>query len=147
MTDGIDTRVLAVLLWPSAAMLAAMLAVIAWAGYLTVVAPGDLRGPYIVLLLFQSFAASTGYAQRARRGHFDQLLAGPPSRLRFAVTHALISTAVGAVAWTTISVLDAIGAGGRSASRRRRSPRSSTFRRSRGPCPSHFPDTRRVWCG
>jgi hypothetical protein len=112
MTDGIDTRVLAVLLWPSAAMLAAMLAVIAWAGYLTVVAPGDLRGPYIVLLLFQSFAASTGYAQRARRGHFDQLLAGPPSRLRFAVTHALISTAVGAVAWTTISVLDAIGAGG-----------------------------------
>lgn len=112
MTAGIDARALAVLLRPSPAMLSTLLALAAWAGYLTVTAPGDLRGPYIVLLLCQSFAASTGYGPRARRGHFDQLLAGRLSRLRFAATHALISGAVGAIAWTLIGALDALGGGG-----------------------------------
>jgi hypothetical protein len=112
MTDSVDARALSVLLRPSAAMLLAMLALVAWAGYLTVTAPDDLRGPYVVLLLCQSFAASTGYAPRARRGHFDQLLAGRPSRLRFAVTHALTSAALGGVSWAAISVIDALGAGG-----------------------------------
>ena len=93
-------------------MLLAMLALVAWAGYLTVTAPDDLRGPYVVLLLCQSFAASTGYAQRARRGHFDQLIAGRPSRLRLADTHALTSAALGGVSWAAISVIDALGAGG-----------------------------------
>ena len=112
MTRSIDARALAVLLRPSAAMYLAFMAVIVWAGYLTVTAPDDLRGPYVVLLLCQSFAASTGYAQRARRGHFDQLLAGRPSRLRFAATHALMSAAGGVAAWVTVSVLDALGGGG-----------------------------------
>jgi len=111
MTD-VDARALSVLLRPSAAMLSAMLALVAWAGYLTVTAPDDLRGPYVVLLLCQSFAASTGYAPRARRGHFDQLLAGHPSRLRFAVTHALTSAALGGLSWAAISVIDALGGGG-----------------------------------
>lgn len=112
MTDGIDLRALAVMLRPSAAMVLALVTLAGWAGYLTVTAPGDLRGPYIVLLLCQSFAASTGYAQRARRGHFDQVLAGRVSRLRFAAAHALISAVVGAIAWVAISVLDALGGGG-----------------------------------
>lgn len=113
MTDGIDARALAALLRPSAAMLMTLVALTTWAGYLTITAPGDLRGPYIVLLLCQSFGASTGYGPRARRGHFDQLLAGRSSRLRFATTHALMSSAVGAIAWTVIGVLDALGGGGR----------------------------------
>jgi hypothetical protein len=112
MTEGIDTRALAVLLRPSPALVVAMLALIAWAGYLTVTAPDDLRGPYVVMLLCQSFAASTGYAHRARRGHFDQLLAGRPSRARFAVTHALMSASLGAVSWAAISTIDALGGGG-----------------------------------
>ena len=112
MNHGVDARALAVLLRPSPAVLLAFVALIVWAGYLTVTAPGDLRGPYIVLLLCQSFAASTGYAMRARRGHFDALLAGRLSRTRFAVTHASISAALGAVVWSTISVLDALGGGG-----------------------------------
>jgi hypothetical protein len=40
------------------------------------------------------------------------LLAGRPSRLRFAVTHALTSAALGGVSWAAISVIDALGAGG-----------------------------------
>jgi len=113
MIGGVETRALAVLLRPSLAMLLAMLLLIVWTGYLTVTAPDDLRGPYIVLLLCQSFSASTGYAPRARRGHFDQLLAGRSSRIRFALTHAAMSTALGIIVWLAISLLDALSAGGR----------------------------------
>jgi hypothetical protein len=112
MTHDVDSRALAVLLRPSAAMLLAFVALIVWAGYLTVIEPGDLRGPYIVLLLCQSFAASTGYAVRGRRGHFDQLLAGRSTRTRFAVAHAFMSAALGGVAWSMVSLLDALGGGG-----------------------------------
>jgi len=105
-------RVLAVLLSPSPAILLIVVAVIAWAAYLTIVEPEDLRGPYIVLLLCQSFAASTGFATRARRGHFDQLLAGRTDRWRFALTHVWSSIAFGGLAWVAISAMDALGAGG-----------------------------------
>jgi len=76
MTRRMNVPVLAMLLRPSPAIVVMMIVLIAWAGYLTVIAPDDLRGPYIVLMLCQAFAASTGYAIRARRGHFDQVLAG-----------------------------------------------------------------------
>ena len=112
MTRRMDVPALSVLLRPSLAMVFTMIALVAWAVYLTVTAPDDLRGPYIVLMLCQAFAASTGYATRARRGHFDQLLAGRRSRARFALTHLSISTLVGVVAWFVISVVDAIGGGG-----------------------------------
>ena len=112
MRHDVDTRALAVLLRPAPAMLLVFVSLIVWAGYLTVIEPGDLRGPYIVLLLCQSFAASTGYAMRARRGHFDQLLAGRLRRTRFALTHAFMSSALGGVAWSMISLLDALGGGG-----------------------------------
>jgi len=107
-----DAPVLRVLLGPSQAILTSMLALVVWAGYLTVTAPDDFRGPYVVLLLCQSFAASTGYATRARRGHFDQLLAGRRSRWLFGLRHAVTSIAVGAIAWLAVSVLEAIGTGG-----------------------------------
>jgi hypothetical protein len=112
MSGSVEVRALAVLLRPSSAILLAMAALIAWAGYLVVVAPDDLRGPYVVLLLCQSFAASTGYATRARRGHFDQVLAGQSSRARFAFVHASMSIVLGAIVWCTISTIDGLGAGG-----------------------------------
>jgi len=112
MRGSVQVRALAVLLRPSPAMLLAMAALIAWAGYLVVIAPDDLRGPYVVLLLCQSFAASTGYATRARRGHFDQVLAGQSSRTGFALVHASMSIVLGATAWCAISILDAFGTGG-----------------------------------
>ncbi len=107
-----DAAVLRVLLRPSVAILLIMLVVIGWAGYLVLTAPDDLRAAYIVMLLCQSFAASSGYASRARRGHFDQLLAGRTSRLRFGLMHGLSSVVYGAAAWVVISGLDALGAGG-----------------------------------
>jgi hypothetical protein len=112
MSGRMDVPALSVLLRPSPAIVFTMIALVAWAGYLTVTAPDDLRGPYIVLMLCQAFAASTGYATRARRGHFDQLLAGRRARARFALTHLSISTLVGAAAWLVVCVVDAIGGGG-----------------------------------
>ena len=112
MSDKLLGRALVLLLWPSSAILLVVLGVVAWAGYLTITEPDDLRGPYVVLLLCQSFTASTGFARRARRGHFDQLLAGRINRWRFAIGHASVSCALGALAWITISVLDALGGGG-----------------------------------
>ena len=113
MTRRMDVPVLRMLLRPSPALIFTVLFVVIWTGYLTVTAPDDLRGPYIVLMLCQAFAASTGYATRARRGHFDQLLAGRQSRLRFALTHVSVSTLMGAAAWVVVCILDAVGAGGR----------------------------------
>ena len=112
MSDKFLGRALAVLLWPSPAILLVILGVIVWAGHLTISEPGDLRGPYVVLLLCQSFAASTGFARRARRGHFDQILAGRTRRLPFAIGHASVSVAFGVLAWVIVSVLDALGGGG-----------------------------------
>lgn len=112
MTRCMDVPTLRVLLRPSPAIVATIVLVIVWAGYLTITAPDDFRGPYIVLMLCQAFAASTGYATRARRGHFDQVLAGRRSRVRFALTHISISTLLGAAAWFLVTVLDAIGGGG-----------------------------------
>src|SRR6516225_6650498 len=112
MTGRMDGPALRVLLRPSPAIVVAIVVVVVWAGYLTVTAPDDFRGPYIVLMLCQAFAASTGYATRARRGHFDQVLAGRRTRIRFALTHVFISTLLGAAAWVVVSVLDAIGGGG-----------------------------------
>jgi hypothetical protein len=112
MTRCMDVPALRVLLRPSPAIVATIVLVIVWAGYLTITAPDDFRGPYIVLMLCQAFAASTGYATRARRGHFDQVLSGRRSRVRFALTHISISTLLGAAAWFLVSVLDAIGGGG-----------------------------------
>jgi hypothetical protein len=113
MRRGMDVAVLRVLLRPSSAVVVTVVFVVVWAGYLTVTGSDDLRGPYIVLMLCQAFATSTGYATRARRGHFDQLLAGRRSRVRFAVTHVCLSTLVGAAAWVVVCLLDALGAGGR----------------------------------
>jgi hypothetical protein len=112
MTKRMDLPALRVLLRPSLAIVVTIVLVIVWAGYLTITAPDDYRGPYVVLMLCQAFAASTGYATRARRGHFDQILAGRRSRIRFALTHVSISTLFGAAAWILVSVLDAIGGGG-----------------------------------
>jgi hypothetical protein len=112
VTRRMDVPVLGMLLRPSPAIVVTMIVLVAWAAYLTVTAPDDFRGPYIVVMLCQAFAASTGYATRAKRGHFDQLLAGRRSRVRFALTHASISTLVGAAAWSVVSILDGISGGG-----------------------------------
>src|SRR5262245_9483327 len=61
-------------------------------------------------LLVQMFGASTGYADRARRGHFDPLLVGRSSRWSVALAHWLLSIAPGLVLWFLLAILGALDA-------------------------------------
>jgi hypothetical protein len=112
MTQPGPLKIFATILRPSAAMIAAYAAILAWAGYLCIQSPGEMRAVYVVLLLCQSFSAATGFAIRARRGHFDPVLAAPASRLAVGFAHALVSMAIGLVAWLLASIIEAIATHG-----------------------------------
>jgi hypothetical protein len=101
-------KVFSVILRPSPAIVAAHVAIVAWAGYLGWTSPLDMRPPYVVLLLCQSFAAATGFSGRARRGHFDQLLVVPVSRTRVGIAHAVVSTGTGLTTWFVVAAIEAV---------------------------------------
>jgi hypothetical protein len=105
-------KVFAMILRPSPAWLAAYAAILVWAGYLGTQSPGEMRAVYVVLLLCQSFSAATGFSVRARRGHFDQVLAAPASRLAVGIAHASVSTAIGVVAWLLVAAIEALATHG-----------------------------------
>jgi hypothetical protein len=102
-------KAFATILRPSPAMLSAYVAVLAWAGYLSWTAPGDMRAVYVVLLLIQSFSSASGFVLRARCGHFDPILVAPASRVRVALAHATASTGTGLVIWLVVSAIELAG--------------------------------------
>jgi hypothetical protein len=87
-------------------------AILAWAGYLAWLSPAEMRPVYVVLLLCQSFSAATGFSFRARRGHFDQLLAAPASRISVGSAHALVSMAIGLITWLLVATVEACASRG-----------------------------------
>jgi hypothetical protein len=107
MTQLGPLRIFATILRPSSALLAAHAAILAWAGYLAWLSPGEMRAVYVVLLLCQSFSAATGFTVPARRGHFDQVLVAPASRIAVGLAHAAASTGTGLAAWLLVTVIDA----------------------------------------
>jgi hypothetical protein len=100
-------KIFATILRPSPAMFAAHAAIVVWAGYLAWVSPTEMRPVYVVLLLCQSFSAATGFSFRARRGHFDQLLVAPASRVAVGLAHALASVAIGIMTWLLVAAIEA----------------------------------------
>jgi hypothetical protein len=68
------------------------------------------------LVLVQMFAASSGFAVAARRGHFDLLLTGGAGRLRIALAHLGLSVMPGLLVWCVIALVE-IGVAGSSAPR------------------------------
>jgi hypothetical protein len=108
MTPPGPFRVFAVVLRPSPGILTAHAAILAWAGYLAWNAAGDMRAVYVVLLLLQSFSAATGFSPYARRGHFDQILIAPASRVRVGVAHAAASMATGIATWLAVVLIEAL---------------------------------------
>lgn len=62
---------------------------------------------YALALIFQMFAASTGFRDRAVRGHFDPLLTRH-SRASIAIAHLAVSAGAGALVWVAVTVVDAI---------------------------------------
>jgi hypothetical protein len=104
-------RIFATILRPSAAILAAYAAILAWAGYLGWVSPGEfgqMRPVYVVLLLCQSFSAATGFCVQARRGHFDQALVVPASRTAVGLAHATVSMGTGLITWLLVATIEAL---------------------------------------
>src|SRR4029434_11222861 len=61
-------------------------------------APGTL----VPVLLLQVFAAASGFALPARRGHFDLLLTRGSSRTLIALVHWAMSIAPGLASWLVL---------------------------------------------
>jgi hypothetical protein len=112
MTYPGPLKIFATILRPSPAMVAAHAAILAWAGYLAWVSPTEMRPVYVVLLLCQSFSAATGFSFRARRGHFDQLLVAPASRISVALAHAVASMATGLLTWLLVAAIESFASRG-----------------------------------
>jgi hypothetical protein len=108
MTQPGPLWIFATILRPSPAMLAAHAAILVWAGYLAWLSPGETRPVYVVLLLCQSFSAATGFIFPARRGHFDQVLVAPASRVVIGLAHAAVSMGIGLVAWLVVALIDSL---------------------------------------
>jgi hypothetical protein len=87
---------------PSALLvLAAILGIGIWT---TSLSPGELDSGLGMLLFAQMFLASSGFLARARRGHFDPLLAGRADRTGPLVWHWIVSVAPGVAAWLCLAV-------------------------------------------
>ena len=68
-------------------------------------------GALAPLLLMQMFAASSGFAVPARRGHYDLLLTRAGNRLSIAVAHWLTSIAPGLSSWLIVAGVEALTTG------------------------------------
>lgn len=64
-----------------------------------------------MLLFVQMFLSSSGFIERARRGHFDPLLTASANRGAMAAAHWLVSSLPGALSWIALATL-AVGRGG-----------------------------------
>jgi hypothetical protein len=66
----------------------------------------------IPIVLLQMFAASTGFAVPARRGHYDLLMTAGAGRLQIAATHMAVSVAPGIAAWLAVACVEFMLRGG-----------------------------------
>jgi hypothetical protein len=69
----------------------------------TSMSPRELDSGLGMLLFAQMFLASSGFLVRARRGHFDPLLAGAASRTGPVVCHWIVSVAPGVAGWICLA--------------------------------------------
>jgi len=69
----------------------------------TSTSPSELDSGLGMLLFAQMFLASSGFLVRARRGHFDPLLAGADNRTGPVAWHWVVSVAPGVVGWMCLA--------------------------------------------
>jgi hypothetical protein len=77
--------------------------------------PQRATGALAPVLLLQLFAASSGFALPARRGHYDLLLTRGGSRARVAIAHWLASVAPGIVSWLVLAGVEVVAGQGANA--------------------------------
>ena len=99
-------RFLALVQRPPASIAIVASALVGFGVYLAVVDPADLDQVIGITLFLQMFAASTGYRDRLRRGHFDPILIVSRGRLRIACAHFAISAVPGFATWLALAAID-----------------------------------------
>ena len=81
-------------------------AVVGFALYLAVLNPTGFEQTLDLAIVFQLFAASTGYRERLRRGHFDPILVGRAGSWRIAAAHWAVSASLGVLVWIVLVLIE-----------------------------------------
>jgi hypothetical protein len=108
MTFVRATRVLAWILRPSLDLVAFAILACSVAVWDALYRPRFFDECYALALVFQMFAASTAFRERAVRGHFDLLLTRAPRAL-VAAAHLAVSIAPGLLVWMVVVAADGAG--------------------------------------
>ena len=85
----------------SSAVLGAVVAAGIWTAALD---PAELDSGLGLVLLIQMFTASSGFAPRARQGHFDAVMTTVQSRPIVYFAHGIVSVSRGVAAWVALLV-------------------------------------------
>jgi len=85
--------------------------IVVGASAMVALTPARTSGALAPLLLMQMFAASSGFAVPARRGHYDLLLTRTGSRMSMAVAHWMTSIAPGLSSWVIVAGVEALTTG------------------------------------
>jgi len=88
--------------------LGVLAAVVGLGAWTVVMNPGDLDSGLGMLLFVQMFLVSSGFAVRARRGHFDPLLIRAGNRWHVAAAHWIVSMGPGLFAWLALGAVGAV---------------------------------------
>jgi hypothetical protein len=98
---------------PVPSMMKGTFAVLTLAAVIAIVADaGAATGALVPILLLQAFAASSGFALPARRGHYDLLLTRGNSRTSIALVHWASSIATGIGSWFVLAVVEFVVSAG-----------------------------------
>lgn len=73
-----------------------------------VTAPARTGGTLAPILLMQMFAASSGFAVPARRGHYDLMLTRTGGRIGIALAHWSMSISPGIASWLIVASVESI---------------------------------------
>jgi hypothetical protein len=101
-------RFFLVLLRPNASALFLATGILALGAYLARAYPEGVDQAVAIALFLQLFAASTGFRDRLRRGHFDPVLAGGSRRVAVAAAHWFVSIGPGLSVWLALGLINAL---------------------------------------
>ncbi len=99
-------RFFAIVQRPPASIGMVAAAVAAYGAYLAFTYPQGFDDVLGIALFLQVFAASTGYRDRLRRGHFDPILVARPKRASVAGAHWAVSIGPGLATWLALAAIN-----------------------------------------
>jgi hypothetical protein len=110
MTSPHPIRFFFTLVRPSWVLFAAAVLIVGFGAFLARYDPEGFDQAPAIALFLQMFAASTGYREPLREGHFDGVLVGRRYRADVALAHCLASSALGLATWLALAALDVLAA-------------------------------------